>query len=72
MDDQGATRGSSEPSNDEWLTVRQAAASIKLTKNTLDTHHSQGRGARFHRNGRMVRSHHRDLYAYISREIADG
>ncbi len=72
MDDHGATGGPSKPSNDEWLTVRQASAYVKLTKNTLDTYRSQGRGPRFHRNGRTVRYRRRDLDAYVSREAADG
>ena len=63
MKDDSATGGPTEPSFDEWLTVRQAAAYVKLTKNTLDWYRCRGKGPRFHRNGRTVRYRRADLDA---------
>lgn len=71
MDKYDAAGGTGEPSNDEWLTTRQASAYVKLTKNTLDTYRSQGKGPRFHRNGRTVRYRRVDLDAYVTGEASD-
>lgn len=60
-----------EPSNEEWLTTRQASAYVKLTKNTLDTYRSQGKGPTFHRNGRTVRYRRVDLDSYVTGEASD-
>lgn len=72
MKEDSAAGGPTEPSNDEWLTARQAAAYVKLTKNTLDTYRSRGGGPRFHRNGRTVRYRRSDLDAYVTGEASDG
>lgn len=50
-----------KPADKPFLTTREAAAWLGLTKNTLEKMRVNGTGPAYRKHGRYVRYHHEDL-----------
>lgn len=54
-----------------WRREPEAAAHVGLTPASLKTLRARGRGPRYHKAGKVVIYHVRDLNAYLERDVRD-
>ena len=58
------TEGETKEPEQPFLNTKEAAAWLRLTKNTLEKMRVQGRGPVYRKHGRYVRYHIEDLVEY--------